>query len=206
MFNIPIITYHKISDRKEVGLTTISKKIFENQMTYLKTNGYTSVCFKDLAPGYRLPDKPIIITFDDGYENIFHNAAPILKKYRFKSVIFVVTDYFGKYNLWEAVPFQQKFKHLSKDQILELSDCGHEIASHGKRHRYLPLLNIDALNEAIEGSKVQLDTVLGKILSVFAIPTVDLIRGSNPWWKWLVTNSRLLISDFQTELIIVPFH
>ena len=118
MFDIPIITYHKISNQKEFGLTTVSKRQFEIQMKYLKSNGYTSVCFKNLTQEYSLPEKPIIITFDDGYESIYQNAFPILKKYNFMAVVYIITDYIGRFNLWEAAPFQQKFRHLSKDQIL----------------------------------------------------------------------------------------
>ena len=65
MFDIPIITYHKISDKKEFGLTTVSTDQFDSQMKYLKLNGYDTVCFRDIEPESRLPHKPIIITFDD---------------------------------------------------------------------------------------------------------------------------------------------
>ncbi len=170
MFDIPIITYHKISNQKEFGLTTVSKRQFEIQMKYLKSNGYTSVCFKDLTQEYSLPEKPIIITFDDGYESIYQNAFPILKKYKFLAIVYIVTDYIGRFNLWEAAPFQQKFRHLSEAQILELKNQGHEIASHSKLHRYLPALSINSIKEEIEVSKTNLEALLGEKITSFCYP------------------------------------
>ena len=151
MFDIPIITYHKISNKKEFGLTTISTNQFDGQMKYLKLNGYDTVCFRGLKPESSIPQKPIIITFDDGYENIYQNAIPILNKYNFKAVIFIVTDYIGRFNIWEAVPFQQKFKHLSESQLQDLNKNDHEIASHTKRHNYLPYMDEYVLKEEING-------------------------------------------------------
>ena len=170
MLDIPIITYHKISDHKEFGLTTVSKSQFEDQMAYLRLNGYQTICFNELTAEYLVPKKPIIITFDDGYESVYHNAIPIMNKYEFKSVIFIVTDYLGLYNSWEAVPFQQKYRHLSRDQIIELRSFGHEIASHGKKHKYLPALDSKDLSEEIQGSKNSLESLLDEKISSFCYP------------------------------------
>jgi peptidoglycan/xylan/chitin deacetylase (PgdA/CDA1 family) len=170
MFNIPIITYHKISDQKEFGLTTVPKNQFEDQMAYLKSNGYTSICLKDLRAEVTLPEKPIIITFDDGYENIYHNAVPVLNNCDFKAVIFIVTDYIGRYNAWEAAPFQQKFKHLTEEQILDLKNNGYEIASHGKMHKYLLFLDEDSLMDEIIGSKISLEALIDEEIASFCYP------------------------------------
>lgn len=170
MLNIPILTYHKISDYREFGLTTISKKQFDLQMNYLKLNGYRPLCLKDLKSERSLPEKPVIITFDDGYENVYQNAVPVLNKYDFKAVIFVVTNYIGQMNTWEAAPFQQKFKHLSEDQIIDLNNNGHEIASHSKMHRYLPSLRNDRLIDEICGSKTYLESLLGEHVTSFCYP------------------------------------
>jgi len=170
MFDIPIITYHKISNEKEFGLTTVSQSQFARQMDYLNSNGYKSICFNQLDSKNYLPEKPVIITFDDGYESVYKNAVPILDTFRFKSVVFIVSSFLGKLNHWEAVSFQQQFKHLSKDQILKLRDMGHEIGSHGKMHTYLPKLDNMALREEIEGSKADLEDILGEEINSFCYP------------------------------------
>jgi peptidoglycan/xylan/chitin deacetylase (PgdA/CDA1 family) len=196
MFDIPIITYHKISNKKEFGLTTVSKTQFDYQMRFLSSKGYKTICFKDLTSKKELPEKPIIITFDDGYENVYHNATPIMEKYGYKAVIFVVTDYLGKYNLWEAVPFQQRFKHLSKDQILKMREQDHEIASHGKMHQYLPFLNQLALYEEIKGSKVFLEQILKEKIISFCYPygryseeTVKIVKEAG--YKYATSNVKI---------------
>lgn len=75
--------HHVVEEGKEVNKITITTKRFEEDMEYLKTKGYTSISFKELIDydegKGNFPDKPVIITFDDGYEDNYINAYPILK-------------------------------------------------------------------------------------------------------------------------------
>ena len=71
---------------------------------------------------------------------------------------------------WEAVSFQQKFRHLTLNQITELSRHGFEIGSHGKMHRYLPALTNQALTEELEGSKENLEKLTGQAIISFCYP------------------------------------
>jgi peptidoglycan/xylan/chitin deacetylase (PgdA/CDA1 family) len=165
-------------------------------MAYLNSHGYKPICFSDITTKSVLPEKPIIITFDDGYESVFQNAAPIMDKYGFKSVVFVVTEYFGKYNLWEAVPFQQKFRHLSIEQITKMRNQGHEIGSHSKMHKYLPILNSSALKEEIEDSKAYLESMLDDKITSFCYPYGrynDKIKSmvKNAGYKYATSNAKI---------------
>ena len=83
---IPILLYHSISD--DNSMMSLKLNIFENQIKYLKKNGYTSINFDEIDQSKK---KQIIITFDDGYKDVFVNALPILKKYEFKATCFFVT-------------------------------------------------------------------------------------------------------------------
>lgn len=168
--NIPILTYHKISDAKEFGLTTISPLNFDKQLNILKDLEYNPITFRDLYQGGGQPIKPIIITFDDGYESVYNNALPILDKYGFKSVVYLITDFIGKYNTWEAVSFQQKYKHLSLPQLKDLQKKGFEIASHGKSHRYLPSLKDEEVRDEVENSKKFLEDLTGERTLSFCYP------------------------------------
>jgi len=170
MYNIPIITYHKVSDTKEFGLTTVSPGKFERQLMILKDLGYNSINFKDIDRGGSLPENPIIITFDDGYESVYQNALPILDKYGFKSVVYVITDFIGKYNTWEAVSFQQKHRHLSLSQLIDLQNNGFEIASHSKTHRFLPFLKGNEVQIEVEASKAYLEDKMGERIISFCYP------------------------------------
>ena len=170
MNKIPILTYHKISDQREFGLTTVSQAKFKEQIQLIKSEGYSTISFSDLLKNKHLPEKPIIISFDDGYSSIYENALGILLDYGFKAVVFVISDYIGQLNGWEAVSFQQKHRHLTKDQILELNRQGFEIGSHGKKHKYLPGLNDKALVEEVEGSKKFLEDLTGRTINSFCYP------------------------------------
>jgi len=170
MFDIPIITYHKISNHREFGQTTISLDVFKSQIRYLSKAGFTSIHFKDLFSGKDIPSKSIIITFDDGYENIYHNALPVLLENNYKAVIFIVTDFLGKKNSWEALNFQHNYKHLSSEQILELNNYGFEIGSHGKTHRYLPLLKERDLEDELINSKQYLEQIISDPVISFCYP------------------------------------
>jgi peptidoglycan/xylan/chitin deacetylase (PgdA/CDA1 family) len=168
--NIPILTYHKISDQAELGLTTVSPENFERQMQALKDLNFVPITFTDLDRPNELPPKAIIITFDDGYESVYTNALPILKKYGFRAVVYIITDYIGKKNTWESVSFQQKFRHLSLAQIKILQNNGMEIASHGKTHRYLSMLDSDEVICEIEESKQYLEKQIGQRIISFCYP------------------------------------
>ena len=170
MQNIPIISYHKISDKREMGLTTVSCSQFRSQMQWLRHNGYQSILFEDLLAKHILPEKPIIITFDDGYENIYENAVPIMRETGFRGIIYIITNFIGKYNTWEAVSFQRKFRHMTAAQIMELQDAGFEFGVHGRSHFYLPVLSSDKLHEEVFNAKKYLETILKREVYSFCYP------------------------------------
>jgi peptidoglycan/xylan/chitin deacetylase (PgdA/CDA1 family) len=153
IFDIPIISYHKISLQKEFGVTTISPQTFKNQLELLIENGYETVTFKQLDSNQILPQKPIIISFDDTYKSVYDNAYPVMKKLNFKGVLFVISDYIGKKNLWEAYPIQRNFYHANEDEINELIINGFELGSHSKSHNYLPYLSNEIISNELTESK-----------------------------------------------------
>ena len=96
---VPILMYHHLSQETGSG-TTISAAAFEDQIAALQANGYTAVTLEDLYDyvtyGTELPDKPIVITFDDGYESNYTLAYPILERYGFCGTIFTIGVSVGK--------------------------------------------------------------------------------------------------------------
>lgn len=110
---IPVLNYHQINDEAHNALT-VSTPEFEAQMKYLAENGYHPITTEELADylekGASLPEKPILITFDDGYIDNYKNAYPILKKYNLKGTIFIITDYlnvYPNYLTWEIAQEMQ---------------------------------------------------------------------------------------------------
>ena len=166
----PVLAYHKISPHIEFGLTTIHPEIFEKQLQLIQKSGFKPLTFIDLHANPLLPDKPVIITFDDGYESLYQYALPILKNYGFKAVIYVLSDYIGKINNWEAYKIQRHHRHLNVDQIQELVDSGFEIGSHGKSHNYLPALNNYQLHQELMVSKKEISDITGGDIISFCYP------------------------------------
>jgi peptidoglycan/xylan/chitin deacetylase (PgdA/CDA1 family) len=101
---VPILMYHHVgtppegSDRLRYNLTVPTEQ-FEKQVQWLKENGYTSISmdelYNDIATKTKLPEKPVIFTFDDGYDDVFINAVPILKKYGYVGVFGIITQFPG---------------------------------------------------------------------------------------------------------------
>jgi len=170
MFNIPVFTYHKVTNQKEFGITNISPERFQRQINTILELGFTPITFKGLLNTRSLPEKPIIITFDDGYACICKNVLPVLNKYNVKAVIFVISNYIGKENTWEPLSFQRKFKHLNNRQILDLHNNGFEIASHSKNHLFLPLYNLQTIKNEIYNSKTVLEDIINDKVVSFAYP------------------------------------
>ncbi len=171
VFEIPILAYHKVSPQAEIGLTTIKPQRFLDQICFLYKQGYKSVTFRDLIdPEFAVPAKPIIITFDDGYESIYQHALPVLGKYDFRSVIFVISGFIGEKNTWEAFSVQKKHRHLSDNQIIQMQQAGHEIGSHSETHPYMPMLVQKRAESEIRQSKQKLEDLIGQAVISFCYP------------------------------------
>lgn len=92
--SVPILMYHRIGDEGN-SVWWVHLVDFENHLKFLRQQGYKSILPSDLVAhrrwGKPLPQKPIIFTFDDGYQNSLLNAEPVLKKYGFRGIVYLVT-------------------------------------------------------------------------------------------------------------------
>jgi len=176
---IPILAYHKIDALKELGITCILPGTFEKQMRFLAQNGYQSISPEHLvasitgsgvAQSRQLPEKSVLLTFDDGYENFYTHAYPILKKYGYTALIFMLAGYIDNWNLWEAKISRERFKHLSRKQIQKLSDKGFWFGSHGVNHLFLTRQRDSLAKQEIQLSKSILEEILGKPTQFFSYP------------------------------------
>lgn len=132
---VPILMYHHVGDlpadadaiRKSL---TVSQERFEQEMKYLSDEGFVTVRLADLADALRsgtpLPDKAIVLSFDDGYADNYVNVFPTLKDYGFTGTFFVISG---------RADFPSP-DYMTWDQILELASNGMEIGSHSATHRY----------------------------------------------------------------------
>ena len=130
---LPVIMYHSITDDySDVNDYTVIVSQVESDLVYLKQNGYNTVTTEDVinyVNGGTLPEKPVIITADDGFYNNAHYLLPLLEKYDMKAVISVV----GYYSEVLAAndPHIPEYSYLTWKDITELKLSGRiEIANH----------------------------------------------------------------------------
>lgn len=124
IYSIPIIMYHSIVPNKNTSFT-ISPDRLEGDLKYIKEQGYTAITINELIKytegNYTLPDKPIIITFDDGYYNNYVYLPSLMKKYDMKCVISIVGSFSNSKSNIENKPQSINCSHLNAMQIIELA-------------------------------------------------------------------------------------
>ncbi|MDD6237679.1 MAG: polysaccharide deacetylase family protein [Clostridiales bacterium] len=131
---VPVIMYHHILEQsKRWGDYVISPTQFQNDLKYLKEQGYTTVSGRQIIDYAErrtpLPKKPILITFDDGYESSYQYAYPILKEENCKAIISIIGKYSDYYS--GSVPKDISYSHMNWGQIKELSESSFiEIGNH----------------------------------------------------------------------------
>ena len=167
---IPVLNYHKIEIKSDIGITARHPDDFLQDMEYLAAHAYTPLTFQSVEHLERLPEKPVMITFDDGYASVYEHAFPVLSRFGFNAVVFVPASYIGKTNDWDVQFGTKKFRHLSKEQIAALSAAGHEIAAHGMKHLPFTLLNSKLLKLELEESRDVLEGITGKPVRALCYP------------------------------------
>lgn len=146
---VPIIMYHSIlNDTKKTSKFIITPSQFEEDLKFIKENGYETVFMSDIInyvhKGTPLPEKPIVLTFDDGYHNNYLYIYPLLKKYNMKAVISVVGIYTDLYSQTEDNAAE--YAHLSWDTVNELMESGY---IEFQNHSY----NLHSVDKGRNGSK-----------------------------------------------------
>lgn len=190
--NIPILFYHRVAVPTGTFLhngMTVTPTHFDQQMAYLSAHGYHTISFAQwyahLKIGAPLPPKPIIITFDDGYEDVYTNAVPILQKYGFTATIFVVTGDVGGTNVWDRAKGYDSAPLLTWDELKTLANAGFDIEPHTVTHPHLTRLSPAQAEQEIRDAKATLEARLGRQVDTFCYPYGDynneiqnIVRGS----------------------------
>jgi peptidoglycan/xylan/chitin deacetylase (PgdA/CDA1 family) len=166
--------YHHINDlpshADDAARTwTVSINNFTNQMSWLVEHGYHSIGFAqladNLAAGAPLPDKSIIITFDDGWDVGYGTVFPILKRFKLTGTFFIYPAAIG------ATPGSG---YMTWDQLRELASAGMDLQAHSVNHPHLRSLPPDAQWREIADAKAILEKQLGREICAFAYPFGEL--------------------------------
>jgi len=164
---VPILCYHQIRDWTDKDsksakdyITPIA--VFKDQIKALADSGYTTILpdqlYNYLVYGDELPEKPVMLTFDDNDLSQYENAVPVLKQYGFKGVYFIMTVTIGR-------P-----KYMSKAQIKELYDDGNVIGSHTWDHHNVKKYEGEDWVTQVEKPAKVLEEITGKKIDNFAYP------------------------------------
>lgn len=158
---VPVLCYHRIENGRNDDYT-VSPAAFEAQMKILADSGYTSVSpgelYNYLLYNTPLPEKPVMITYDDTRLEHFTIAAPTMEKYGFKGVFFIMTIAIGKKN------------YMDKEQIAGLSQRGHTVGSHTWDHHMVTKYTPEDWQKQIAGANKTISDITQKPVEYFAYP------------------------------------
>jgi len=163
---VPVMMYHSISNQPGNNLC-VPPDIFEKQLQEMLDLGYEPITateyYQAMVYNQPLPEKPILLTFDDGYVDNYTQLFPILKKYQVKATIFPITGLVNEHP-----------NFLTIDQIKEMDQSGLvEFGSHTKNHVYLAQTDRKKINYELVESKRFLEENLGKPIRIFCYPYGD---------------------------------
>ncbi len=169
-YEVPILMYHHVGDCSTLPGPCVNPKTFERQMEFLKVHRYRVFSLEELLSRLRagepLPPKTVAITFDDGYIDNIDHAFPVLKKMGFPATIFMITRNIGQEG------------SLSEEDLGILDSSGVSIGSHTVSHSFLPNLDSKSALSELEGSKKDLEGVLGHSVTLFSYPAGGLTARS----------------------------
>ena len=172
---VPILMYHRIASVPGDRNALPGEK-FEEQMRYLEENGFHSITVEELQAhflhGKRLPKKPVVLTFDDGYEDNFSAALPILKKYRHVGNVFPIANWIGRENKWENFG-KAPTRTMNESELALWRDEGHYVGSHTMDHPSLSRCDADRLHDELSGSKRFFENLNEKPVECLCYPYGD---------------------------------
>jgi peptidoglycan/xylan/chitin deacetylase (PgdA/CDA1 family) len=179
--------YHYISsppadaDIYRTDLSTPPEQ-FRRQMAYLAENGYTPIDLYQLSAAIAakidLPEKPVVLTFDDGYRDNYENAFPVLQEYGFTATFFIIADYAD----------QGAEGYMDWTQLEEMAAAGMRIESHSKNHPDLRGKSRDFHVFQMLGSQQTIASHVGYTPRYFSYPggfydqtSIDILRELDFW-------------------------
>ncbi|HEX4681788.1 MAG TPA: polysaccharide deacetylase family protein [Gemmatimonadaceae bacterium] len=175
---VPILVYHSVmphhpGQTSEQRVLDVDDSVFVAQMRYLADGGYHVVSFAALVDALEgrstLPKRAVVITFDDGWENQYRHAFPILRRFGLTATFFVFTTPIGKDD-----------KLMTWDQLRDLQAAGMTVGSHTRTHPVLPAYHA-ALHNEVEMSRADIAEHLGRAPDFFAYPFGEWDAESAAW-------------------------
>lgn len=172
---LPVLMYHSISGDPETGRSPYYKvctapRHFAEQMCWLADHGYRGVTLESGLSWLKSPTpasdrQPVVITFDDGFQDFYTAAFPILQRHRFSATMYLPTIFIGE----ETRQFQSR-DCLTWSEVHELFKAGVEFGSHTVNHRKLVEMDWPEIEEELRESKAAIERRIGTDVRSFAYP------------------------------------
>jgi peptidoglycan/xylan/chitin deacetylase (PgdA/CDA1 family) len=171
---VPILMYHEIAGRADTASRlAVPPDSFAAQVRHLHDSGYTTLTFSALAAILdgemaRLPERPIVLTFDDGFADFHSQALPVLRQYGFTATVFVTTGWVADAGRYAAG--RRPGRMLCWNQIRETLAAGVEVGAHSHGHPQLDQISPTSLRDELATSKNLLQDQLGTTVDGLAYP------------------------------------
>lgn len=161
----PVLCYHKVERRHELGVTRISPRRFARQIERLAKAGWKTLGLSEViacAIGDRTPaPNELAITFDDGYRGLREHAFPVLEAHGYSATCFVITEYAGHLNRWDVAYGGRRFAHLAWRDMRAWQGRGIEFASHTATHPRLTRIGDRGVYAELDRSRRAIAIALG---------------------------------------------
>ncbi len=173
---IPILMYHSISQSANPRFMDlcVPPAMFTAQVDYLYQHGYTFLnvtqLIQALSGNLPLPERPVVLTFDDGFADFYEHALPTLFRYNLTATLYISTGFLGRTSLWLQHERETDRPMLTWQQLGEINDCGIECGAHTHSHPKLDTLPPAVARSEITRSKDLLEQHLGQKIESFAYP------------------------------------
>jgi len=199
---VAVLAYHKVgrpSGSASVTWYYISEEIFERQLHWIAESGWEVIDAARFLQGLddpgSLPDRSVLLTFDDGYQSILRCALPHLNAFGFPAVIFVPTGFVGDASRFDEKTREPMEPICSWDELRQLQRGGVSVESHGVSHCHLSEVDRARLVFELESSRRAIIKELGANSEIFAFPYSD------PGSDYRVTTSALVDAGYRCAFL-----
>lgn len=174
---IPILIYHSLKAQATERYRHFSMDPgrFTEHMEHIAAGGWNTLTVGQLSAALAgqvqsLPERPLVLTFDDGFEEMHSVALPVLTRLRLRSTVYIVTEHLGGQSRWLASVGEGDRPMLTPGQVRDLDQAGVEIGAHGHRHAALDEMPFSQAVREIDVSRRALEEIVGHPVVTFAYP------------------------------------
>jgi peptidoglycan/xylan/chitin deacetylase (PgdA/CDA1 family) len=163
---LPILMFHVLDEQREPTCFPVAE--FKDALARLHDGGYRTLRFADaaqlLAGRQSLPERTLVLTFDDGDASLFRHAWPMLQRFGMTATVFQLPPLASGTRFFQGRPL------LDASEIRQIHEAGIEIGAHSLDHPDLTRLSLAEVEEQVRGSRAALEDLLGAAVPSFAYP------------------------------------